>query len=262
VSEGIKLRLMLIIPAIDLRAGRCVRLTQGRKDDTKVYDEDPLALALQYQAAGAQWLHLVDLDGAFADPNLRNRQVISNIVSQLEIPVQVGGGLRSLGDIRRLLEQRVRRVILGTLAVESPEILQEALSLFGASRIAVGIDARDGRAMTRGWDTDGELSALELAQRVAALGVERIVYTDIARDGMLNGVNIEQTCMIARESGLQVTASGGVASLADLKQLRAAGACGVDSVIIGKALYEGRFTLAEALRPEGCPGAEDVPATA
>lgn len=246
---------MLIIPAIDLREGLCVRLTQGRKEDVKVYAADPAELAHDYQDSGAQWLHIVDLDGAFSDPNSRNRQVLGEIISRIEIPVQFGGGLRSLADIEQVIELGVARVVLGTLAVESPEVLAEALGLFGAERVAVGIDARNGRVLTRGWNTDGELSALELAQRVAGLGVERIVYTDIARDGMLTGINIEQTCTIARESGLKVTASGGIASLADLAKLRTA--CSVerpaskgcvDSVIIGKALYEGRFTLEDALR--------------
>lgn len=134
------------------------------------------------------------------------------------MPSQFGGGLRSLADIEQVIELGVTRVVLGTLAVESPEILAEARRLVGADRVAVGIDARDGRALTRGWNTDGELSALALAQRVARLGVERIIYTDIARDGMLTGINIEQTCTIARESGLRVSASGGISSLADLEQ--------------------------------------------
>jgi phosphoribosylformimino-5-aminoimidazole carboxamide ribotide isomerase len=257
---------VLIIPAIDLREGLCVRLTQGRKEDVKVYAADPAELAQRYQKGGARFLHIVDLDGAFSDPNSRNRLVLGEIISRIEIPVQFGGGLRNLTDIEQVIELGVTRVVLGTLAVESPEILSEALRLFGADRVAVGIDARDGRVLTRGWNTDGELSAVDLAQRVAGLGVERIIYTDIARDGMLTGINIEQTCMIAREAGLKVTASGGISSLADLEQLRTASNLeqprtasnieglstankgGVDSVIIGKALYEGRFTIEEALR--------------
>ncbi len=238
---------MIIIPAIDLRSGRCVRLTQGRKQDTKVYDEDPVALALRYQAEGATWLHLVDLDGAFSDPNSDNRRVVSEIVSQVKIPVQFGGGLRSLADLQQVIELGVSRTILGTLAVEAPDIVTAALRLYGPKKLAVGIDARDGRVMTRGWNSDGGQSALELAQGVGGLGIERIIYTDIARDGMLSGINLEQTRLIARESGLKVTASGGVSSLADLEQLKPANEDGVDSVIVGKALYEGRFTLAEAL---------------
>jgi len=238
---------MLIIPAIDLREGRCVRLTQGRKNDVKIYAEDPVRLAQRYQNSGARFLHVIDLDGAFSDSNSRNRQVLRDITSRIEIPIQFGGGLRSLTDIQQIIESGVTRVVLGTLAVESPESLQQALESFGAERIAVGIDARGGRVLTRGWNIDGELSALELAQQVAAAGVERIIYTDVDRDGMLTGMDIDATCAIGRASGLKVTASGGVASLDDLVGLSEAGECGIDSVIVGKALYEGRFTLEEAL---------------
>jgi phosphoribosylformimino-5-aminoimidazole carboxamide ribotide isomerase len=238
---------MLIIPAIDLRQGLCVRLTQGRKEDIKVYEGDAIEIARTYQDDGARMIHLVDLDGAFSDPNSRNRLVLSEIISRIEIPVQFGGGLRSLKDIEQVIELGVTRVVIGTLAVESPETLTRAVQSFGA-RIAVGIDARSGQVLTRGWEKPEHLTALDLAQRVAAIGVERIVYTDIARDGMLTGINIEQTCAIARESGLKVTASGGVSSLADLRLLRSVSECGIDSVIIGKALYEERFTLQEALR--------------
>lgn len=238
---------MLIIPAIDLRDGRCVRLTQGRKDDVKVYDGDAVEIAQRYEDNGARMLHIVDLDGAFSDPNSRNRQVLREIIRQVKIPAQFGGGLRSLQDIEQVIELGVTRVVIGTLAVKSPETLAKAVRSFG-DRLAVGIDARSGHVLTRGWEKEEKISALALAQRVAALGVERIIYTDVARDGMLTGVNVEQTCMIARESGLKVTASGGVSSLEDIKRLRSVSECGIDSVIVGKALYEGRFTLKEALQ--------------
>jgi phosphoribosylformimino-5-aminoimidazole carboxamide ribotide isomerase len=242
---------MLIIPAIDLREGRCVRLVQGRKEDLTIYDGDAVEIALSYQKTGAQMLHVVDLDGAFSDANSRNRQILSDITARLDIPVEFGGGLRSLKIIKEVIELGVHRVVLGTLAVESPETLTQALDLFGPRHIVVGIDARAGQVMTRGWEKDGKLSALELAQTVAALGVERIVYTDVARDGMLVGVNVEETCLIARESGLRVTASGGISSLEDIRHVKEASedatVCGIDSVIVGKALYEGRFTLQEAL---------------
>jgi len=236
-----------IIPAIDLRDGRCVRLVQGRKDNTTVYDGDPVSIARAYENHGAQIIHLVDLDGAFSDPNSRNRQVLREIISNISIPVQFGGGLRSLDQIAQVIELGVSRVVIGTLAVETPKSLDQALSLFGAGCLAIGIDARDGQVLTRGWEREGKISALELAKEVAAVGIERIVYTDVARDGMLTGVNVEQTSVIARESGLKVTASGGVSSLADITRLKATGEAGIDSVIIGKALYEGRFTLEEAL---------------
>ena len=161
--------------------------------------------------------------------------------------MQFGGGLRSLENIAQVIELGVARAVIGTIAVEEPKSLEQALHLFGADRIVVGIDARAGLVLTRGWEREGKLSALELAKDVAAVGIERIVYTDVSRDGMLTGVNVEQTSAIARESGLKVTASGGVSSLADISLLRDTGEPCIDSVIIGKALYEGRFTLEEAL---------------
>ena len=238
---------MLIIPAIDLHHGCCVRLKQGRKDAVKQYDGDALEIALGYQSDRAMMLHVVDLDGAFGDPNSLNRQALKRIISGLEIPVQFGGGLRTLDDIERVIELGVRRVVLGTVAVESPETLSEALHSFGSASVAVGIDARDGRVLTRGWESEGRIAAIDLAHRVAKAGVERIVYTDVVRDGMLSGVNIEQTCAIARESGLKITASGGISSLEDIQHLKNVSDCGIDSVIIGTSLYEGRFTLKEAL---------------
>jgi phosphoribosylformimino-5-aminoimidazole carboxamide ribotide isomerase len=246
-----------IIPAIDLRNGRCVRLAQGRKDKATVYDGDPIEIARSYEAGGAQIIHIVDLDGAFSDPNSINRHVLRQIISQLKTPVQFGGGLRSFEDEAQAVDAGVFRVVIGTLAVEAPDTLGQALRSFGADRVAVGIDARDGQVLTRGWEREGELSALDLAKTVASLGVERIIYTDVARDGMLTGVNIEQTCAIGRGSGLKVTASGGVSSLEDIERLLNAkenviasdntSVCGIDSVIIGKALYEGRFTLEAAI---------------
>jgi phosphoribosylformimino-5-aminoimidazole carboxamide ribotide isomerase len=237
---------ILIIPAIDLRDGRCVRLSQGRKDDVKIYDGDAVEIALSYESDGAQMLHIVDLDGAFSDPNSRNRAVFREIVSQTDLPIQFGGGMRSLQDVEQVIELGVTRVVIGTLAAESPDVLAKLVDMF-SSRVCVGIDACNGQVMTRGWEKRETITAVELAQRVAALGVERIVYTDVARDGMLTGVNLEQTCTIARESGLRVTASGGVSSLADISRLRRVSEIGVDSVIVGKALYEGRFSLKEAI---------------
>ena len=238
---------MLIIPAIDLRDGKCVRLRQGRRAEVKVYDGEPLEIAKKFEDAGARMLHVVDLDGAFADRNSKNRKVVRRIIRAVEIPVQFGGGLRSVGDVQQMIEFGAAQVVIGTLAAESPETLERFVQLFGF-RVCVGIDARRGVVLTHGWEKEGSFSAAALARRVADAGVDRIVYTDVARDGMLTGVNLEQTCAIARESGLRVTASGGVSSLEDLRQLKSIGRCGVDSVIVGKALYEGRFTLKEALR--------------
>ena len=238
---------MLVIPAIDLQQGKCVRLTRGRKEAATVYDGDPVKVGEDFERDGAPMLHVVDLDGAFAESNECNREVLRDLVRGVSIPVQFGGGLRGPKEIEQAIGLGVARVVIGTLAVEAPEVLAKIIRQFGAEHVAVGIDARNGQVVTRGWETEEQISALALARRVAAAGVERIIYTDVQRDGTLTGVNIDQTCLIAETSGLKVTASGGVASLADLERLGAVSHCGVDSVIVGKALYEGRFTVAEAI---------------
>jgi len=238
---------LLVIPAIDLRQGKCVRLTQGRKETATVYDGDPVKVAEDFERDGARMLHVVDLDGAFSESKKRNRDVLRELVRAASIPLQFGGGLRGTEDIEQVIGLGVARVVIGTLAVESPDALAKIVRQFGVQRVAVGIDARNGQVVTRGWETEEQVSALTLARQVAAAGVERIIYTDVQRDGTLIGVNIDQTCLIARASGLKVTASGGVASLEDLEQLRAMSHCRVDSVIVGKALYEGRFTLPDAI---------------
>jgi phosphoribosylformimino-5-aminoimidazole carboxamide ribotide isomerase len=237
---------MLIIPAIDLRDGCCVRLTQGRRASARVYDGNPVDIAKSYEAAGAQMLHVVDLDGAFSEPNSRNRQTLQEIVRSIEIPVQFGGGLRKLEDVREAIDVGVARVVLGTLAVESSEVLNTLLRLFGSERVAVGIDSRKGVVVTHGWESDTALSAVNFAIHLASLGVERIIHTDVSRDGMLSGIDVEATCEIARACGLEVTASGGVSSLEDIRRVSRAN-CGIGSMIIGKALYEGHFTIQEAL---------------
>src|SRR6267378_3278552 len=238
---------MLVIPAVDLRQGKCVRLRQGRKDAVTAYYGDPIKIAEDFEKDGARMIHVVDLDGAFSESNVRNRDVLRDIVRAVTIPVQFGGGLRGAKDIEQAISLGVARVVIGTLAVESPDMLAEIVRLFGVDHVGVGIDARNGQVVTRGWETEEQMSSLTLARRVAAAGVERIIYTDVQRDGMLTGVNIDQTCLIAETSGLKITASGGVASLADLERLGAVSDRGIDSVIVGKALYEGRFTLPEAI---------------
>ena len=237
---------MLIIPAIDLRGGCCVRLTQGRRETAKVYDGDPIDIAKGYEAAGAKMLHIVDLDGAFSEPNSRNRKTLSQIIRSIQIPVQFGGGLRSVEQVKEVVDVGVARVVLGTLAVESNETLKKLLDMFGGEMIAVGIDAKGGTVVTRGWEKEAALSAAGFALQLASVGIERIIYTDVSRDGMLNGVNVEATCEIARASGLKVTASGGISSIEDIRSISRAD-CGIDSVILGKALYEGCFTIQEAL---------------
>lgn len=237
---------MLILPAIDLRNGRCVRLTQGLKSEAKIYTGEPLEIALSYENDGAKMLHIVDLDGAFAEKESPNRNVVREIVKALNIPVQFGGGLRSIEDVKLLAGFGVNRLIIGTLAIEQPKMLEELIKEFGA-KIAVGIDAKNGFVTTRGWEKQENVLATDLTKQMAKIGVERIIYTDIAKDGMLEGVNIEQTVNIAKVAKVKVTASGGVSSLEDIRKLKEFESAGIDSVIIGKAIYEKRFTLKEAL---------------
>jgi len=238
---------MLIIPAIDLKDGRCVRLAQGQFDKATIYGDDPIAVAENFAAAGAQRIHVVDLDGALNGRESTNRAVVRDMAERLSVPIQFGGGIRTLSDVEDLINSAVASIILGTLATESFETLKELVSRF-RSKIAVGIDARDGLVMTHGWAATTTLNTTEFAREVGKLGVERIIYTDIKRDGMLTGPNIEQTVAIARAANVQVTASGGVSSLEDIERLRAASEPLVDSVIVGRALYERRFTLEEALQ--------------
>ena len=243
---------MIVIPAIDLRNGRCVRLTQGRKSDVTVYNENPVAVAKEFAAAGAEMIHVVDLDGAFNESGSPNRAVVKQIVEQVDAQIEFGGGIRSREDVRKLCDAGVARVVLGTVAAESPALLKDLVSEFSL-QICVGIDARDGRVLTRGWETSTPLMAVDLAGAVAASGVKRIIYTDTALDGMLTGPNIEQTRAVVRAANVLVTASGGVSSLDDLKRLRDAGEPLLDSVIVGKALYEGKFKLEEAMRVVSSP---------
>src|SRR5258706_4076269 len=239
---------MLIIPAIDLQNGKCVRLSQGRKDAATIYDDDPVKVAKSFAHEGARMLHVVDLDAAFSNRSSVNRNVLRKIIEAIAIPVQFGGGLRSPDDVREVFELGVTRAVIGTLAVESPETFKGLVQSFGRDQITVGIDAKDGEVMVRGWAKKGKIRAVDLARIVAQAGGNRIIYTDVTRDGMLTGTNLERTVSIARESGLKITASGGISSLEDLRQLNRLSEFGIDSVIIGKALYERRFTLEEALQ--------------
>jgi phosphoribosylformimino-5-aminoimidazole carboxamide ribotide isomerase len=236
---------MIIFPAIDMRQGRCVRLLQGRAQEETIYFEDPVAVALRWQAEGAAWLHLVDLDGAMSEGS-GNRQIAKRIFTALRIPVQFGGGLRTMEDLEEILEAGAARVVVGTAAVLHPEFLAEAVQRFG-ERIVVGIDARDGHVATHGWNQVGSLEAGAFAQMLVRQGVQRVVYTDISKDGMLAGPNLEATRRLAADTRLKVVASGGVASLDDLRTLRALEDVGIEGAIVGKALYERRFTLKEAI---------------
>ena len=237
---------MLVIPAIDLKNGSCVRLVQGRETDVTVYDENPVEVAKKFARAGAQMIHVVDLDGAFIGGESPNRAVVKQIVAAVDVKIEFGGGVRTVDDVEQLCDAGVSRIVLGTIAVESPELIEKLAARF-AEKIGVGIDARNGMVMTRGWESETQISAVDLAQRVASYGIERIIYTDIARDGMLTGPNIEQTVAVARAAKVHVTASGGVSSLDDIRRLRDAREPLLDSVIVGKALYEQKFKLEEAI---------------
>ena len=238
---------MIVIPAIDLKNGLCVRLMQGRKSEMTVYNENAVEVAKEFASAGAQMIHVVDLDRAFNETDSPNRAVVRRIVDAVDVPVEFGGGVRSLEDVQQLCDAGVARVVLGTLAAESPDSLKDFVARF-SSKICVGIDARDGRVMSRGWEAATPVMAIDLARSVAERGVERIIYTDIARDGTLGGPNVEQTLAVVRAGNVRVTASGGVSSLDDIKRLRDTREPLLDSVIVGKALYEGKFKLEEAIR--------------
>jgi phosphoribosylformimino-5-aminoimidazole carboxamide ribotide isomerase len=238
--------MMLVIPAIDLKNGSCVRLVQGRQTDVTVYDENPVAVGQQFAAAGARMIHVVDLDGAFKGGESPNRAVVKKIIEAVNVPIEFGGGIRSVDDVQQLCDAGVARVVLGTVAVEAPDLLKDLIARFG-EKICVGIDAREGQVTTHGWETGTQIVATNLARSVGACGVQRIIYTDIARDGMLTGPNVEQTVAVARAANVRVTASGGVSSLDDIRRLRDAGEPLLDSVIVGKALYEQKFKLEDAL---------------
>jgi len=237
---------MIIFPAIDIRGGRCVRLTEGRFDAETVFADNPLDMARRWVEEGAEYLHVVDLDGALAGRPV-NVAAIAAITAAVDIPVQLGGGIRTMENIAALLSAGVTRVILGSVAVKRPELVQQACAEYG-DRVVVGIDARDGQVAVEGWGVSGGVAAEELAAKMAAAGVARIIYTDIARDGTLTGVNVTATRILARAAGIPVIASGGVSSLDDVTAVKAAQADGIEGLIIGKALYTGALTLAEAIR--------------
>ena len=237
---------MIIFPAIDMRQGRCVRLQQGRPETATVYFDDPIEVALTLEQQGAQWVHLVDLDGAM-DASNNNQTLAKRIFKCLKIPVQFGGGVRHMETLEDLLAAGACRVILGTAAARDLAFLDQALSRF-KEQLVIGVDARNGLVATKGWQQTEPLDALLFAGRLAEMGVKRIVFTDISRDGMLGGPNLTTTRQMAESSALKVIASGGISSLEDVKQIKLLESLGVEGVIIGKALYEGRFTLKQALQ--------------
>jgi len=235
---------MLVIPAIDLKDGQCVRLRQGRMDDATVFSDDPLAMAAHWVAQGARRLHLVDLNGAFAGAPVNGEAVRAIARAHPQLPVQIGGGIRSAETIEAYLEAGVRYVIIGTKAVTEPDFVARMCRQF-PDRIIVGIDARAGLVATDGWAEVTAVRAVDLARRFAAAGVSAIVYTDIERDGMLGGVNLEATLGVA-EAGIPVIASGGVTDLDDIRALKAVAGRGILGAITGRALYEGTLELAAA----------------
>ena len=238
---------MLIIPAIDLKNGSCVRLRQGRMDDATVYSDDPEATATRWVQEGAERLHIVDLDGAFAG-RPENRKAVASILAKYpSLPVQLGGGMRDLRTIEVYLELGLRWVIIGTQAVKKPDFVTEACKLF-PNNIIVGVDAKNGCVATEGWAKSSTVSAVEVVKRFSGEGVSSIVYTDIGRDGMLSGVNVEATASLAKETGCPVIASGGLNGLSDVEQLLAVESDGIIGVITGRAIYEGSVDLAEAIR--------------
>jgi phosphoribosylformimino-5-aminoimidazole carboxamide ribotide isomerase len=235
---------MILYPAIDLKDGQCVRLLRGEMEAATVFGDDPAAQALKFQAAGCEWLHLVDLNGAFAGQPV-NGAAVEAILKAVKVPTQLGGGIRDLATIEMWLKKGLSRVILGTVAVENPALVREAAKAF-PGKVAVGIDARKGRVATKGWATETDVMATDLARSFEDAGVAAIIYTDIDRDGAMGGPNIEATEALARAVAIPVIASGGVASMNDLLALRDTGI--IAGAISGRALYDGTIDLAAAIR--------------
>ena len=248
---------MEVIPAIDLLGGNCVRLYQGDYDQSEIFGKDPIAMAKQWQDQGATRLHLVDLDGA-KDGEPVNLPVIAKIVEALTIPVQVGGGLRDRNRVSQLLGLGVRSAILGTIAVENPALVGELCNEF-PGQIIVGIDARNGKVATKGWLETSEVEAVELAERMAKLGAAAIIYTDIHRDGTMQGPNLDALRELAEKITIPVIASGGVSSVTDLLSLLSLESIGVTGAIVGRAIYTGDVLLKEAIRAVGNGRWQDVP---
>ena len=235
---------MQLYPAIDMKNGQCVRLRQGAFKDITIYSDAPEKVAAHWQEKGASFLHLVDLDGALAGYSV-NEEVIRRIADTVSIPIEIGGGIRSGEAVERMLGLGVRRVIIGTKAVEHPEFLRDMVRTFGEEAIVAGVDAKDGMVAVEGWEKVSSLTASDLCLTMKEYGIRHIVYTDISRDGMLSGPNVEATRKLTEETGLDIIASGGVSCMEDLKCLHEAG---IRGAIIGKALYENRIDLAEAVR--------------
>lgn len=237
---------MIFFPAIDLKDGQCVRLYQGDMEQATVFSDDPAAQARAFQDAGCEWLHLVDLNGAFEGKPV-NAAAVDAILAALDIPVELGGGIRNMATIDDWLARGIRRVILGTVALTDPDLVKAACKAY-PGRVAVGIDARDGLVAVEGWAEVSELTALDLAKRFEDAGVAAIIFTDIGRDGVMQGPNLDATIELARAVSIPVIASGGVSSMADLEALKAQGAGLLEGVISGRAVYDGKIDLPAAVK--------------
>ncbi len=238
---------MILFPAIDIRHGKCVRLLHGDPTAETVYADDPAEVAASFETAGAEWLHVVNLDGAFGETeDTRTADAIQAIIDRVEIPVQLGGGIRSITDIEKALEMGVTRVILGTMAVERIRQMPDILARFGAKQIVIGVDTRGDKVATHGWQKTSNLDAINFGKEMRAMGVTHIVHTDISRDGALSGINLHASLALADATSLRVIVSGGVAGLNDVRWANAAGGK-IEGLIIGRALYDGTFTLPDAL---------------
>ncbi|MGB3260102.1 1-(5-phosphoribosyl)-5-[(5-phosphoribosylamino)methylideneamino]imidazole-4-carboxamide isomerase [Paenisporosarcina sp.] len=237
-----------LYPAIDMRGGKCVRLFKGDYNQETVYGESPFEMAKTFASQGATWIHMVDLDGAKDGKRIHDQDVI-RAATELGVNVQIGGGIRSEDDVKYYLENGVARVIIGSLAIQQPEFAVSLIEKFGADKIVIGLDAKDGMVATHGWLETSSKSAIEVGQYFASNGAKTFIFTDIATDGTLNGPNILANELLAEATGAEVIVSGGISSLSDVKQVALAAAeTKIGGVIIGKALYENRFTLPEALR--------------
>lgn len=236
---------MLVIPAIDLKDGECVRLKRGDFSEKTVYSQRPLEVACAFRDKGAKRLHVVDLDGAESGEG-GNQAIIQSLIDGIDIPIQLGGGLRSLALMQAWLEKGMDSLIVGTLAIEQPELFVQAMQKFGPERLILAVDAKNGKVMSAGWQKESAYTAAQLALKFKSYGLQRLLYTDILRDGMGLGPNVEATKDLAQKTGLKVTASGGVGSLDDLVKLRQLSAFGVDSVVVGRAFYENQLNLEEA----------------
>jgi phosphoribosylformimino-5-aminoimidazole carboxamide ribotide isomerase len=235
--------IMQLYPAIDIKNGKCVRLFQGQFDQETIYNEHPYDVAKQWEDLGATYIHVVDLDGAL-DGQWVNQEAMQKIIDTVNVPIQTGGGVRTLDDIKQRLDLGIERVIIGTMAIKNPDFVREAVQRFGSKHIAVGIDAKNGKVATHGWEQVSDIEAVDFARTMKAMGVEVIIYTDISKDGTMAGPNIEQTKALVDATGMDIIASGGVSKMQDLENTQA---IGVQGTIIGKALYLNAIALDEAI---------------